>query len=234
MPTLKNNPRILHGAHSLYRHLLAIAEVYRQAGLVQIYNTFPSLLYHRVEMAGGQANPSSQQSELDLHLKTSGLECCLESLLYLESPTHTHCQRCSPPISIYTGNGEKYLADLALSTLHLLQSIPLESRTRCLQPFLLVACCSQLHMPSPLSAYSSNAFASSAIESQLSLQAVEISRMRDFLIGRLTAFLYVLPPKPIQVCIDIVKETWRRMDRGEKEVFWVDVMIENGWETTMG
>jgi hypothetical protein len=39
--------------------------------------------------------------------------------------------------------------------------------------------------------------------------------MRSFILGRLTAYLHILPPKPIQVCIQLVKETWARMDRGE-------------------
>lgn len=44
--------------------------------------------------------------------------------------------------------------------------------------------------------------------------------------------------------MDIVMETWAKMDgqyrtdrtaiNGEEEdVYWMDVMIENGWETTM-
>jgi hypothetical protein len=31
-----------------------------------------------------------------------------------------------------------------------------------------------------------------------------------------------------------VNEVWRRMDGGDAEVYWMDVMIEKGWETTMG
>jgi hypothetical protein len=68
----------------------------------------------------------------------------------------------------------------------------------------------------------------------LSAHAIEVSRTRKFILGRLTSFLHVLPPKPIHICVDLVQEVWRRMDAGEPDVYWMDVMIDNGWETTMG
>jgi hypothetical protein len=46
--------------------------------------------------------------------------------------------------------------------------------------------------------------------------------------------MHVLPPKPISVCLQLVQEVWRRMDAGDINVYWMDVMIEKGWETTMG
>src|SRR5699024_11676564 len=64
--------------------------------------------------------------------------------------------------------------------------------------------------------------------------AVEVLRTRKFVLGRLTSYLHVLPPKPIHVCLQLVKEVWRRMDAGERDVYWMDVMMERGWETTMG
>jgi len=68
--------------------------------------------------------------------------------------------------------------------------------------------------------------------------------MRGFIQSRLLSFPHILPPKSIHVCLDIVMETWAKIDgqyrtdrtaiNGEEEdVYWMDVMIENGWETTM-
>jgi hypothetical protein len=62
---------------------------------------------------------------------------------------------------------------------------------------------------------------------------VEVAMVRKFILDRLTTCLRLLPPTPIRVCIDIVKETWRRIDAGNKGVYWLDVMMEQGWETIM-
>lgn len=84
----------------------------------------------------------------------------------------------------------------------------------------------------------------------LNSQTIEVSRMRHFIKSRLTSFLHILPPKPIRVCLNIVDTTWKLMDEkaqstaslnkddsdaynDEQEVYWMDVMIEHGWETTM-
>jgi hypothetical protein len=66
------------------------------------------------------------------------------------------------------------------------------------------------------------------------MEAIEVSRTRKFILGRLTSFLHVLPPKPIHVCLKLVNEVWKRLDAGDDDAYWVDVMIEKGWETTMG
>lgn len=57
--------------------------------------------------------------------------------------------------------------------------------------------------------------------------------VRKFVLDRLTSYLRLLPPKPIRACIDIVKETWRRIDAGQQGVYWLDVVMEKGWETIM-
>ena len=55
--------------------------------------------------------------------------------------------------------------------------------------------------------------------------------------GRLTSFLHIIPPKPICVHLDIVRATWAKLDDmgaaggKAKDVYWMDVMIENEWET---
>jgi hypothetical protein len=34
--------------------------------------------------------------------------------------------------------------------------------------------------------------------------------------------------------LDVVTETWRRMDEGSEDIYWMDIMMEKGWETIMG
>ncbi|KAJ5094729.1 Aflatoxin biosynthesis regulatory protein [Penicillium angulare] len=147
-----------------------------------------------------------------------------------------------PADSLY----DAWLTEFAVTLLSRLKTIPLESRTRCLQPLLLVASCSELRLPRSSAGQSNDEFeesqdnptaeqARSGTETpNISMETIEVSRTRKFILGRLTSFLHVLPPKPINVCLRLVREVWRRMDSGETDTYWVDVMIEKGWETTMG
>ncbi|KAJ5547821.1 Aflatoxin biosynthesis regulatory protein [Penicillium frequentans] len=147
------------------------------------------------------------------------------------------------PESLY----DAWLTDFAVTLISRLKNIPFESRTRCLQPLLLVASCSELRLPrlpteQPNTQFENNADddpannqSQAGIETpNISMEAIEVSQTRKFILGRLTSFLHVLPPKPIDVCVKLVKEVWRRIDAGEANTYWIDVMIDKGWETTMG
>lgn len=128
------------------------------------------------------------------------------------------------PHEIHSKRNE-WLTQFAMEALRLLQSIPAESGTKDFQPFIIVALASELvcepyPQPDNDSTNVSPAFA-------------EIAIMRKFVSDRLTTLLRLIPPKPIRACLDIVKETWRRIDSGEKDVYWLDVVIQNGWETIM-
>ncbi|KGO60276.1 Aflatoxin biosynthesis regulatory protein [Penicillium expansum] len=160
----------------------------------------------------------------------------------LPSPPSQDTQQPPTPETLYSN----WLTDFAVTTLSRLKTIPLESRTRCLQPFLLVASCSELRLARLATnvgtqSRSGEDFAEGANDSNnpnqtptISMEAIEVSRTRKFILGRLTSFLHVLPPKPIHVCLKLVNEVWKRLDAGDDDTYWVDVMIEKGWETTMG
>jgi hypothetical protein len=166
------------------------------------------------------------------------------------SQSHSQSQSQQHPISTSDPSNpdlfDKWLTEFAVTTLSRLKTIPIESRTRCLQPFLLVASCSELRLPKPSpstdpsfpagigSEAGGNGDEASTEPPSISMEAIEVSRTRRFILGRLTSFLHVLPPKPINVCVRLVKEVWRRMDAGQVDTYWIDVMIEKGWETTMG
>ncbi|KAL1858450.1 hypothetical protein Plec18167_006971 [Paecilomyces lecythidis] len=200
-------------------HLLTMAEVYRCTGLIQLYRVFPDLLRRRIPSrnsppADRQGTPFSQLEAVHM----------LDDLLLDEdgNPSNTGTE-------ISDTVRDNWLTTFAMTTLSRLKTIPLESRTRCLQPFLLVASCSELRLPPvPSTATSEDG------NVEISSHAIDVSRTRKFILSRLSCFLHVLPPKPIQVCLNLVQETWNRMDSGETGVYWMDVMIENGWETTMG
>lgn len=129
---------------------------------------------------------------------------------------------------------DTHLSMLALKIIDLLRTVPIESRTRCVQPFLLVAVASELQLTTP----SDNPTAPPDFDDTIALpdvpSAVDKLQARKFVIGRLSMFEHVLPAKPIRQMVEIVSETWRRMDRGTPDVYWMDVMIEKGWETMMG
>ncbi|EXJ93625.1 hypothetical protein A1O1_02017 [Capronia coronata CBS 617.96] len=128
------------------------------------------------------------------------------------------------------------LTELALEIVDLLRSIPTESRTRCVQPFLLVATASELRTCSATE-YSSGPGITGVDTNEISGPAstsIQVLEARKFIIGRLSTFEHVLPAKPIRQMVEIVKHTWDQLDMGLSNVYWMDVMIEKGWETTMG
>ncbi|KAL6237433.1 hypothetical protein BDW75DRAFT_82725 [Aspergillus navahoensis] len=204
-------------------HLLTMAEVYRCTGLLQLYRAFPDLLQRRLPVQQQNHHSPTQHP----HPTTSPPPDPFHSWL---NEAYTHLQP-DPDGSSFTYH-DSWLTEFALTTLSRLKSIPFESRTRCLQPLLLVASSSELRLPpipsDPLS------LSANGNGPCISSHALEVSRTRRFILGRLTSLQYVLPPKPIAVCLELVNEVWRRMDGGDKDVYWMDVMIEKGWETTMG
>lgn len=127
-----------------------------------------------------------------------------------------------------TDRSEKWLSAFAIEALRLLESVPLESGTRDFQPFLLVLCASELSCEGGEAGCSPP-----TPDGVMSTTLLEGALTRKFVLDRLTTCLRLLPPKPVKVCIDIVKETWRRIDAGHKGVYWLDVMVEKGWETIM-
>lgn len=116
-----------------------------------------------------------------------------------------------------------------MTTLNLLKSLPIESKTRTLTPFLLVASSSELRIP-----LNADMDLDLGGEATTSPETKEILRMRKFIVDRLMFLMGIFAPKPIRVCLELVQLVWAKMDTGDRNVFWMDVMDENGWETTMG
>jgi hypothetical protein len=244
-------------------HLLTMAEVYRCTGLMQLYRVFPDLLRNRLPHPETGEYPGSTSSTARDPFFPIDLDSMNMFPGFAETSSNpgssnttnqpnTQYTPSSPPQNTYPSSHsqsnptstedfnpdlhDKWLTEFAVTTLSRLKTIPIESRTRCLQPFLLVASCSELRLPKSTSETlpAGDADGPGSETPSISMEAIEVSRTRRFILGRLTSFLHVLPPKPINVCVRLVKEVWRRMDAGQADTYWIDVMIEKGWETTMG
>ncbi|KAF2834256.1 hypothetical protein M501DRAFT_1020927 [Patellaria atrata CBS 101060] len=115
-----------------------------------------------------------------------------------------------------------WVNSFAIYILKTLESLPLSSGTCCLQPILLVTASSELRYVASLDYYDFHANDS------------KVSYARRFVEGRLREFCRKLPAEPLRQMLVLIKEVWRRLDNGEEDVFWINVMFDNHWQTIMG
>ncbi|KAI9855357.1 MAG: hypothetical protein M1813_009815 [Trichoglossum hirsutum] len=196
-------------------HLLTISEVYRCACLLMIYRVFPEVLSKR----------------LGLRVATEELEG--HSPLYSPLSWGTGISFVgsieSPP------SVDVWLTSLSSYMLGELRRIPPTSGTRCIQPVLFVIASSELRFSTPplTPAELDATMDPLGLSMNLFAEDVDVGRCRGFVLDRLSMFMRSLPSKPVVRMNDLVREIWSRLDKGES-VFWMDVMIEKGWETIMG
>ncbi|KAF2010480.1 hypothetical protein BU24DRAFT_436597 [Aaosphaeria arxii CBS 175.79] len=118
-----------------------------------------------------------------------------------------------------------WLTELAKHILSILQEIPFESSTRCVQPFIMVALSSELEHESsghPLDGFG------------VDQSSVEVSRARNFICSRLAAYWHILPLQKVKVIFELIKCIWAALDSGKKDVYWLDVAYERSLATMMG
>jgi len=132
---------------------------------------------------------------------------------------------------------EERLRQFTLQTVDTLRSIPAESGTKDFHPFLIVAVCSGLTIPI-IQTSTSIQTQTQIMGNSLSLVAADVHRARGLLRSRLQLLLHSLPKNPIQRCIDIVEATWAAADNCDttsqsRPVYWMDIMMQNKWETFM-
>lgn len=118
-----------------------------------------------------------------------------------------------------------WLTSLAIHTLDILAEIPMTSGTRPIQVIVVVTSASEVRLREP-------SMSSPGISVSNSYD-LKVAQTRRFAMTRLNEMSSHLPSKPIVNTIQIVNEVWRRNDAGD-DVFWMDVMTANGWETMMG
>ncbi|KAH8686475.1 hypothetical protein BGZ61DRAFT_393190 [Ilyonectria robusta] len=238
--TLPSEDQIINPAdvNTPVQHLVNLAQIYRLVGLLQLYRIFPDILWQRLQ---------SPTSELSADIRPF-----FEKLGHHTTPWDN--ERGYLPHNPARQDLGSWLTIFALNILEIFRHIPVESGTRAFQPFLLVACGSELRVPQSKTPEGSIA---AGLKPQcgenldfvpaVSLKAVEVLRARGMVLGRLEQLAHLLAPKPHRQCISVVKEIWKKMDAlsavipgaecsedAQDSVFWIDIMIENGWETIMG
>ncbi|KAK7439672.1 hypothetical protein Landi51_10941 [Colletotrichum acutatum] len=190
-------------------HLLKAAEAYRCTGLLQLYRNFPDLLLQDT----ATASPSA----------------------WLDIPGESEPSFSGNPEALHA----TWLTCLALHILNLLQEIPITSRSPSIQPLLLVSICSELSITrefAPLDSLGDKPVASFAFSPRLRAKPTmtDVLHARRLVISRLASFEGILAAKPIRQMTLLVRETWSRMDEKQQDVYWMDVMVEKGYETLMG
>lgn len=192
---------------------MTLAEVYQFAELIQLYRVFPDLLQQRLP------------SEKIPSVHDGGVEG-VPSLI--SSPYDDQQFGAEHQLGSNENLRDDWITGLALTTLNLLESLPLASKTQSLTPFLLVASSSELRLPRLMGQESDEEDYSAPS------RHADVLRMRKFVEKRLKFYLRLLLLKLIHVFLELVNTIWEKIDQGEENVSWMDVMIDNGWETTMG
>lgn len=62
----------------------------------------------------------------------------------------------------------------------------------------------------------------------------EITQVRYIVEARMLLLSRKYPQKPLLQMLDIIKESWQRLDQGSTEAHWLDVADEKGWQTLIG
>ncbi|KAK0384686.1 hypothetical protein NLU13_7164 [Sarocladium strictum] len=202
-------------------HLATLANVYRHVGLLLLYRVFPDLR-------------ATARIRLCKRLSTQSLR--LERTECGDGVTNDMHDKANDDVA--------WLRCLALRIVAALRSIPIESGTKDFHPFLLVAASSDL----PIMARSSTANdygnqhsdcsfspsheGSDCYTQELPPGTLDVHDARAFILSHLQALQFALPARPIKRCVDIVKAVWDSQENNECP-FWMDVMIQNNWETFM-
>ncbi|KAK8155799.1 fungal-specific transcription factor domain-containing protein [Phyllosticta citrichinensis] len=216
---------------------VAVGEAYRCAGLLELYRVFPPLLRKRLGAAKQTPSSSSsttappeqhaQDNDGDDEDWASGARAWWHSSLGVNGqPPPPPRTTPSSSATSTTTNERSFLNSLALHILSILSSLPHSSGTMSTQPILLVAAASELRYAASALDYWD--FDDEAVNDAGGAAAVR--RARAFVVERLTEFKRRLPRRPLERMMELVQEVWRRGG----DAFWVDVMVEMGWQTVMG
>ena len=152
---------------------------------------------------------------------------CVETYYQKEGRFPAVCGRdFNPPL-----NGLRFLDALnswvcaiAIYTLELSKDITISSAACRLQPLILVSCAGQLALPN--SPTTSDELQNAGLD--------EVALARYFVEERMLALSRKYPQRQILQMLEIIKETWQRLDNGSENAHWLEVAHENGWQTMFG
>lgn len=119
---------------------------------------------------------------------------------------------------------DSWLSAIALHTLQLIKPVSIHSSSCRTHLLILVSAGSQLRIPS-------EADADGDAQSEHHDKVLE---GRGFVDARMLALSRKYPQKQVLQILDIIKEAWERLDRGESRVHWLGIAHEQGWQTMLG
>ncbi|ENH70543.1 Arginine metabolism regulation protein II [Fusarium oxysporum f. sp. cubense race 1] len=196
-------------------HLAQVAEAYKLAALLQLYQTFPDLVALRLPTDSVHANSR--------HIPW-----------------------------------EEWIIPLSLRLVNVLEHIPPNSGTRCIQPLLYITASTGLRYDTTTmldistssfdtgigsSNFQTDPFSMDMLGTSpppanlISRMSLDISNARHFITGRLNMLESSLPPKPVMMAKELIKAIWDAYDSeapGSASVHWVDVMEDNNLRSMFG
>ncbi|KAK9785904.1 putative Fungal-specific transcription factor domain-containing protein [Seiridium cardinale] len=199
-------------------HFIDVAEGYRLASLVQLYQTFPDLVARRLpEDATGSAGFVPWDNwivPLSLRLVNT----------LRKVPVHSGTRCIQPLLYLSASTGLRFDAETLVNQQRArvpprAASIDSSGNTRTMEPV----------MPPPVDGTVID-------EPQLTITrlSIEVTHARRFVMERLSALEHSLPPAPVLVAKDLVKAIWNGYDNdspGSNYTHWIDVMEDSDLRT---
>lgn len=203
--------------------LINIAEAHRLSGLVLLYRVFPDLLEGRPDLSVDSELSYLQQEDQHL-LWISGLAIYILGLL--ESNDSKSGTRSVEQIILMIVAGELRLPSFCSSGFEPTCSFhqPTWSWLSSKKLITITKVCPQVspHMQMREKLVSQEPLLDHVHQK-------DIIEARSVLLKRLHWVRDILPYKSIEKVEELVLETWRISDDDQRNVFWLDVMIDNDW-----
>ncbi|KAK7214012.1 hypothetical protein V2G26_021190 [Clonostachys chloroleuca] len=189
-------------------HLVNVAEAYRLAGLLHLYQTFSDLVTRRLpnSVSTGQGNTRTAGDHVIIPL---GLH--LVQILK-QLPTDSGSRMTQPLLCITASTGLRFTSSNTIPDIEEWDMSAYVSRL-----------CRADEDPERLSS--------------LSISDLEIGNARQFLLGRLNALEMVLPSRPVIVAKNLIKSIWNAYDNGRptgNNVHWIDIMERQSLQSLFG
>jgi hypothetical protein len=189
-------------------HLVKVAEAYRLAGLLHLYQTFPDLVTPRLlnSVSIGRRNTGAAGDEviirLGLHLVT----------ILKQLPPDSGSRMTQPLLCITASTGLRFTSSNAIPDIEECDMSEYVSRL-----------CRADKGPEQLSSFT--------------MSDLEIGNARQFLLCRLNTLEMVLPPRPVIVAKNLVKSIWNAYDNDRPDgsnIHWIDIMERQSLRSLFG